>query len=61
MRFRFVLQNHLNNQLKKQLNVSAKQNLLIIIKKLWLQQTNKDELDGKKILKTYGSADGDLV
>ncbi len=34
----FVLQHHLNNQLQKQLNVSANQNLLIIIKKLWLQR-----------------------
>ena len=55
-----ALENHLNNQLKKQLNESAKQNLLIIIKKLWLQQTNTDELDDKKKLRTYASAEGEF-
>jgi hypothetical protein len=55
-----ILQNHLNNQLKKQLNLSINQNLVIVIKKLWLQQTNTDELDDKKISRTYGSADGDF-
>jgi hypothetical protein len=50
-----VIENHLNSQLKKQLDKSANQNLLIIIKKLWLQQTNADELNNKKISTTWGA------
>jgi hypothetical protein len=50
-----TLQNHLNTQLAKQLDISSSQNLLVVIKKLWLQQTNADELDDRKISRTFTS------
>ena len=55
-----VIQNHLNGSLSNHLNPLAGQSLLIVIKKLWLEQITIDELENKKIATTINAGDANL-
>jgi hypothetical protein len=50
-----ILKQHLNVQLEKYLDSRSFENIFIVIKKLWIQQTDIDELEENKISRSYHS------
>ena len=49
-----TLEEYVNNRLSGNFNQPARENLLIVIKKLWLQQATQDEVNNKKMSMTSG-------